>query len=251
MILFFSSLFFRSYFLHPVRRCEGKRGTGRVRVRRHVGDRPGGERQQAGRRYRPGGRHDPRQRAPHLHHAARCADVRVEMRPRPRPALAASPAARARRAADSGRGACDWLTRGGALAGTGFLPKETAEHHRKFVVKLVKEAIEVAGIKPPELDCVCYTKGPGMGGIARMPFVPPCIWWRCAPACPAVGCRPRASWALGPAPPTSHALPPPPPSLRLRACSPSPLPPRPPPLPHTSGTLFYFFRPAAGVRGCG
>lgn len=55
-----------------------------------------------------------------------------------------------------------------AETGTGFLPKETAEHHRKFVVELVRQAIKEAGIKPEELDCVCYTKGPGMGGPLRV-----------------------------------------------------------------------------------
>lgn len=53
-------------------------------------------------------------------------------------------------------------------AGTGFLPKETAEHHRKHVVELVRQAIKEAGIDPSELDCVCYTKGPGMGGPLRV-----------------------------------------------------------------------------------
>lgn len=52
--------------------------------------------------------------------------------------------------------------------GTGFLPKETAEHHRKHILRLVKEAIKEAQIKPEELDCVCYTKGPGMGGPLRV-----------------------------------------------------------------------------------
>eukprot|EP00960_Hanusia_phi_P043040 755833-Hanusia_phi.AAC.9 len=33
-------------------------------------------------------------------------------------------------------------------AGTGFLPKETAEHHRKYVVQLVQQAIREAAIKP-------------------------------------------------------------------------------------------------------
>ncbi|EKX49692.1 hypothetical protein GUITHDRAFT_157393 [Guillardia theta CCMP2712] len=52
--------------------------------------------------------------------------------------------------------------------GTGFLPKETAEHHRKYVVQLVQQAIREASIKPDELDCICYTKGPGMGGPLRV-----------------------------------------------------------------------------------
>jgi hypothetical protein len=32
--------------------------------------------------------------------------------------------------------------------GTGFLPKETAEHHRKHILRLVKEAIAEAKIQP-------------------------------------------------------------------------------------------------------
>jgi N6-L-threonylcarbamoyladenine synthase len=54
------------------------------------------------------------------------------------------------------------------VAGTGFLPKETAEHHRKFVVQLVRQAVKEAGIKPEDLNCVCYTTGPGMGGPLRV-----------------------------------------------------------------------------------
>lgn len=126
------------------------------------------------------------------------------------PRAAASPAARARREDDSGRGAWGWLTRDGALAGTGFLPKETAEHHRRFVVKLVKEAIEVAGIKPQELDCVCYTKGPGMGGIACMPFAPPRIWRRCASARPSRRLPPPSFLGPGPCSPDLSRSPAPP-----------------------------------------
>lgn len=47
--------------------------------------------------------------------------------------------------------------------GEGFLPKETAEHHRANVLSVLKEAIDHAGVKPEEIDVVCYTKGPGMG----------------------------------------------------------------------------------------
>jgi N6-L-threonylcarbamoyladenine synthase len=36
------------------------------------------------------------------------------------------------------------------------------------VVELVRQAIKESGIKPEELDCVCYTKGPGMGGPLRV-----------------------------------------------------------------------------------
>lgn len=47
--------------------------------------------------------------------------------------------------------------------GEGFLPKETAKHHRQNVLAVLKEAIEKSGVKISEIDVVCYTKGPGMG----------------------------------------------------------------------------------------
>ncbi|BCR88992.1 O-sialoglycoprotein endopeptidase [Aspergillus chevalieri] len=47
--------------------------------------------------------------------------------------------------------------------GEGFLPKDTARHHRSWVVKLVKKALRDAGVSVKEVDCICYTKGPGMG----------------------------------------------------------------------------------------
>ncbi|KAF2095004.1 O-sialoglyco protein endopeptidase [Rhizodiscina lignyota] len=58
--------------------------------------------------------------------------------------------------------------------GTGFLPRETAMHHRQWVVRLVKRAMAQAwnpeaeerkkrGLSPKDIDVICYTKGPGMG----------------------------------------------------------------------------------------
>ncbi|KAH7122464.1 O-sialoglycoprotein endopeptidase [Dendryphion nanum] len=47
--------------------------------------------------------------------------------------------------------------------GTGFLPKDTAIHHRAWVVRLIKQAVRQSGVKIAEIDCICYTKGPGMG----------------------------------------------------------------------------------------
>lgn len=47
--------------------------------------------------------------------------------------------------------------------GTGFLPKDTAAHHRRWVVRLVKQAILQAGIQIADIDCICFTQGPGMG----------------------------------------------------------------------------------------
>ncbi|KAI4165790.1 MAG: hypothetical protein LQ342_000733 [Letrouitia transgressa] len=47
--------------------------------------------------------------------------------------------------------------------GEGFLPKDTARHHRSWVVELVKVALREAGVTIDDVDCICYTKGPGMG----------------------------------------------------------------------------------------
>ncbi|KAI9202589.1 Gcp-like domain-containing protein [Polychytrium aggregatum] len=47
--------------------------------------------------------------------------------------------------------------------GQGFLPKDTAAHHQEHVIQLVRAALSEAGIKPTQVDCICFTKGPGMG----------------------------------------------------------------------------------------
>lgn len=49
--------------------------------------------------------------------------------------------------------------------GEGFLPRDTAKHHRNWVVRLIKLALKEAGdgIQFSDLDCICYTHGPGMG----------------------------------------------------------------------------------------
>ncbi|KAF8420500.1 putative tRNA threonylcarbamoyladenosine biosynthesis protein kae1 [Tirmania nivea] len=59
--------------------------------------------------------------------------------------------------------------------GTGFLPKDTALHHREWAVKLVKQALKESGVSWRDVDCICYTRGPGMGAplqsvavVARM-----------------------------------------------------------------------------------
>lgn len=45
----------------------------------------------------------------------------------------------------------------------GFLPKETAQHHRNVILGLTKEALEESNVDPENIDVICYTKGPGMG----------------------------------------------------------------------------------------
>ncbi|KAK1539810.1 glycoprotease [Colletotrichum costaricense] len=47
--------------------------------------------------------------------------------------------------------------------GTGFLPKDTAKHHRSFFVQIARRALREAGVAVADVDCVCFTKGPGMG----------------------------------------------------------------------------------------
>ncbi|XP_050316214.1 tRNA N6-adenosine threonylcarbamoyltransferase [Anthonomus grandis grandis] len=47
--------------------------------------------------------------------------------------------------------------------GEGFMPKETAQHHREKVLGVLQDALVEAQIKPSEIDVICYTKGPGIG----------------------------------------------------------------------------------------
>jgi N6-L-threonylcarbamoyladenine synthase len=47
--------------------------------------------------------------------------------------------------------------------GTGFLPKDTAAHHRSYFVRVALRALSEASITPEEIDCICFTRGPGMG----------------------------------------------------------------------------------------
>lgn len=50
-----------------------------------------------------------------------------------------------------------------APPGEGFQPKDTAKHHRTWIVKLLKQAMLESGLSVNQIDCICYTKGPGMG----------------------------------------------------------------------------------------
>ncbi|QUC18895.1 uncharacterized protein UV8b_03136 [Ustilaginoidea virens] len=47
--------------------------------------------------------------------------------------------------------------------GTGFLPRDTAAHHRAHLARLAREALAAAGVTPADVDVVCFTQGPGMG----------------------------------------------------------------------------------------
>ncbi|XP_012284992.1 probable tRNA N6-adenosine threonylcarbamoyltransferase [Orussus abietinus] len=46
--------------------------------------------------------------------------------------------------------------------GEGFMPRETAQHHRKHVLTVLRKALDDASVTMKEIDVVCYTKGPGM-----------------------------------------------------------------------------------------
>lgn len=43
--------------------------------------------------------------------------------------------------------------------GQGFLPSDTARHHKSWALSVVKQALKDAGISISQVDCVCFTKG--------------------------------------------------------------------------------------------
>lgn len=47
--------------------------------------------------------------------------------------------------------------------GEGFLPRDTARHHRNWIVRLIKKSLEEANLTMEDLDVICFTRGPGMG----------------------------------------------------------------------------------------
>ncbi|GAA5889661.1 hypothetical protein JCM8208_001090 [Rhodotorula glutinis] len=47
--------------------------------------------------------------------------------------------------------------------GEGFLPSDTARHHKRWISQVVAKALEQAGKTMRDVDVVCFTKGPGMG----------------------------------------------------------------------------------------
>lgn len=52
--------------------------------------------------------------------------------------------------------------------GTGFVPTETAQHHRRVILEVLREALEKAKISLKEVDVFCYTRGPGMAAPLMM-----------------------------------------------------------------------------------
>jgi tRNA A37 threonylcarbamoyltransferase TsaD len=49
-------------------------------------------------------------------------------------------------------------------AGSGFLPRQTAQHHQQWVLALIHAALDEAKCTPVDIAAIAYTRGPGMGG---------------------------------------------------------------------------------------
>ena len=49
----------------------------------------------------------------------------------------------------------------------GIHPREAARHHAEVADKVLKEALEKAGIKPSELSTIAFSQGPGLGPSLR------------------------------------------------------------------------------------
>jgi N6-L-threonylcarbamoyladenine synthase len=51
--------------------------------------------------------------------------------------------------------------------GEGFQPRDTARHHQQHILPLVHAALKEAGLTGARINCIAYTKGPGMGAPLR------------------------------------------------------------------------------------
>ncbi|KAF5390201.1 hypothetical protein D9757_002822 [Collybiopsis confluens] len=47
--------------------------------------------------------------------------------------------------------------------GEGFQPRDTAQHHREWALKVINDCLAKASVSMHDIDCICFTKGPGMG----------------------------------------------------------------------------------------
>lgn len=48
--------------------------------------------------------------------------------------------------------------------GEGFLPSDTAKHHKDWAIKVVRQAVKQSGLTIDQVDCICYTKGEQWSG---------------------------------------------------------------------------------------
>src|ERR1700749_3787575 len=47
--------------------------------------------------------------------------------------------------------------------GTGFLPRETAQHHQQWAITIIQQAITDSKLHISDISAIAFTKGPGMG----------------------------------------------------------------------------------------
>ena len=43
--------------------------------------------------------------------------------------------------------------------GEGFLPRDTAQHHREWALTVINDALKKAKLSMHDIDCICFTKG--------------------------------------------------------------------------------------------
>ena len=43
--------------------------------------------------------------------------------------------------------------------GEGFQPRDTAIHHREWILDVINDAVRKASVSIHDVDCICYTKG--------------------------------------------------------------------------------------------
>lgn len=55
-----------------------------------------------------------------------------------------------------------------APPGSGIHPREASRHHADMAAKLVSEALNIAKVKPKEIDAIAYSAGPGLGPCLRV-----------------------------------------------------------------------------------
>ena len=66
--------------------------------------------------------------------------------------------------------------------GEGFLPRDTAQHHREWILTVLNDALKKAGLTLHDLDCVCFTKGewlhfrPTTTFLIRMGIIQAQVW---------------------------------------------------------------------------
>ena len=49
----------------------------------------------------------------------------------------------------------------------GIHPREAANHHAERVVPVIEKALKAAGLRPSDVDIVCFSQGPGLGPCLR------------------------------------------------------------------------------------